>query len=362
MNFKKYDYFKIREPYYSGYRLLSTPDRYGNKPELFIATSNRSAGKSVFYDGYVIHKFIQAGEKFLFLYRNKYETSDCAGTVFSQVEKLFYPELHLSQDTGVKNVYDKLYLSEKGSDKKELCGFVTSLRASDAIKKYSSLLAEVSIVIFDEVFPEDDNYLPDEIQRLMSIHDSLARGGGKQSRYLPFVLIGNLINVFNPYYESLGIVDDLQITTNYMRGIGWVVEQGFNETSAKLHAESGFHQAFSGQAYTAAAQEKRYINTSYLFIDNSIVDSGLYLVSIRHKTKIYSVRWNERAGFYYCSNTPDPSFRILHAATETDVSDTAIYDPTSRYRKLLKDRYRQGVVRFKNMEVRNAILHFIIGK
>ena len=363
MDLKQYDHFKAGDPYYNGYRLLSMQDREGKKPEIYISTTNRSAGKTVFYNGYLLHRFIQKGEKFILLYRNKYEIDDAAGSFFNQVHKLFYPGLELYQEKGIKSVYNKLYLRPLSSeDPGDLCGYVTSLKASENIKKYSSLLADADRVLFDEAFPENDEYLPDEIQRFMSVHDSLARGGGSQSKYLPVLIVGNLINVFNPYYMALGVVDNLTISTNYLRGSGFVIEQGFNEASAQAHKESAFHQALSGEDYTAASQEKTYLNTSYQFIDNSIVDTGMYLCSIRYKNNVYSVRYNERAGFYYCSNTPDPGFKLLQAATEKDITEEAIYDPLSRFRKILKERYRQGYVRFKDLRVRDAILHYIIGK
>lgn len=363
MDLKQYDHFKVRDPYYTGYRLLSTLDKEGKKPEIYISTTNRSAGKTVFYNGYLIHNFIRKGQKFILLYRNKYEIDDAAGPFFNQVQKLFYPGLEMYQEKGIKSVYDKLYIRPLHSeDPGDLCGYATSLRASENIKKYSSLLADADVVLFDEAFPEDDNYLPDEIRRFMSIHDSLARGGGSQSKYLPVIIVGNLINVFNPYYTALGVVDDLTISTNYRRGKGFVIEQGFNEASAKAHRESSFHQALAGEEYTAASQEKEYLNTSYQFIDNKIVDCGPYVCTILYKNSSYSVRYNENAGFYYCSDTPDPGYKLVHAATEADITDSAIYDPASRFRKLLKERYRQGYVRFRNLRIRDAVMHFIIGK
>lgn len=363
MNLKKYDHFKIVPPYYDGHRLLSTPDRRGMRPEIFISTTNRSAGKSTFFSGKLVHDFIQKRKKFLLLYRNKYEILDAALPFFAEAKRAFYPDLAMSQETGIKNVYERLLIGPEGDDvPPELCGYATALRASEQIKKYSALLADVDVILFDEIFPEDDIYLPDEIRRFMSIHDSLARGRGSQARYLPCILVGNLINVFNPYYTSFGIVDDLQLETNFYRGIGFVVEQGFNAASAAAHKESAFHAALAAETYTAASQEKTYINTSSQFIDNKIVDSGLYMLTIAYSGGRYSVRYNESAGFYYVSDTPDPRFKIVHAATEADIDDTAIFDPLNRYRKLLKDRYRQNMVKCKNLSCRNALMHFLIGR
>lgn len=360
MNFRKYDNFRAREPYYSGYRLLSLMDRDGRRPEIYVSTTNRSAGKTVFFNGYCVHRFVQKKEKFLLLYRNKFEVEDCATNFFAEIGPLFFPGLSLSQETGIRLVYDRLIL--EGPDGAECCGYATSLRASEAIKKRSAMMADCSRILFDEAFPEDDKYLPDEMQRFFSIHDSLARGGGSQARYLPVYVVGNLVNIFNPYYETFGIVDNLKPETNFMRGRGFIVEQGYNESSAKAHEDSAFHRAMGSSDYKKMTLEKTYLNTSYEFINNVLIDCGLYICSISYHNVTYSVRYNEEMNIFYVSTTPDPSFRLIHAATEEDISERAIYDPTARHRYLLKKRYRQGAVKFKNLQCREAALHFMMGR
>ena len=115
----------------------------------------------------------------------------------------------------------------------------------------------------DELFPENGIYLKDEIRRFMSIHDSLSRGHFQHSKYLPVIMVGNLIDLFNPYFDALGIVDSLLLDSHFTRGDGFVIEQDFNEASAQAHKESSFHRALSGADYAAASQEKVYLNTDY---------------------------------------------------------------------------------------------------
>lgn len=134
MDFSAYDNFKIKDPYYSGYRLLSTPDRSGARPEIFVSTTNRSAGKTVFYNGWLLHQFIKTGKKFLLLFRNKYEIDNAAQNFFSQIGDLFYAGLHMTQERGIKNVFDKIYLAGPEENTETLCGYATSLRASEQIK------------------------------------------------------------------------------------------------------------------------------------------------------------------------------------------------------------------------------------
>ena len=365
MNLKKYDHFTTTPGFYSGYELLSKTDKNGNKPEIYASLTNRSAGKSTFFNGYLVRKYIRIGQKFILLYRNKYEVDRAADGFFNDISTLFYPDLAMDQQTGIKNGFDFLRIGLKTDEKKEhyqVCGFATSLAASELIKRYSHLLSDAGIILMDELFPENGVYLKDEIRRFMSIHDSLSRGHYQHSKYLPVIMVGNLIDLFNPYFDALGIVDSLLLDSHFTRGDGFVIEQDFNEASAQAHKESSFHRALSGADYAAASQEKVYLNTDYDMIDNSVCDIGRYILTIRYNGSLYSVRYNEQGYFYYISDRPDPSFALQHAATEKDITEQAIYNPTSPYRKMIKDKYRQNLCKFRNLKCKSAAMHFIAGK
>lgn len=363
MKLKEFSNFKTDPEFYNGYKLMSKLDINDRKPELYIAASNRSAGKTTFFNGMLLHNFLRSGKKFLLLYRRRYEITQAADGFFKDINKLFFPKLAMSQETGVKNVFDKLYVYENvDRPVKYHCGYAASISAAEQIKKFSHLLSDINIILFDEAFPENDNYIKNEINLFMSVHDSLARGNGEMSKYLPVIIVGNMISIINPYFDALGIIDRLQLNSNFMRGDGYVIEQNFNEISARKHSESAFHRAFAGAAYNAATQERKYINTSYDMIDSNVADNGRYILTIRYDNNYYSVRYNEAGYFYYVANTPDPLFRYQHAATEKDISESAVFDPSSYYRKVLKDRFRNNQLKFKNLKCKAAALHFITAK
>jgi len=363
MELKSYSHFATSPDFYNGYKLLSKTDLNNSKPEIYIAASNRSAGKTTFYNGMLLHNYLRKGKKFLLLYRRRYEITQAAAGFFKDINKLFFPGLAMSQEPGVKNVFERLFVHQAiEKPVKYECGYATSISAAEQIKKFSHLLSDVDVILFDEAFPENDNYLKKEVDLFMSVHDSLARGNGQMSRYLPVIIVGNMISVYNPYFDALGIVDSLQLDSNFFRGDGFIIEQNFNEISAQKHTESAFHRALSSAAYNAASQERKYINTSYDMIDSSVADSGRYIITIRYEDELYSVRYNEQGYFYYVSTTPDQRFKLIHAATEKDISESAIYDPGSLYRKMLRDKYRKNLLKFKNLKAKNAAIHFISGK
>ena len=59
--------------YYDGTKLLSMKDINGGTPEIFMTTSNRSAGKTTYFGRMVVNRFNKNKDKFAVLYRFNYE-------------------------------------------------------------------------------------------------------------------------------------------------------------------------------------------------------------------------------------------------------------------------------------------------
>ena len=74
--------------FYDGTKLLSLSDINGNKPEIYICTSNRSAGKTTYFGRYCVNRWIKYGEKFCLIYRYNYELDDCAEKFYKDIGKL----------------------------------------------------------------------------------------------------------------------------------------------------------------------------------------------------------------------------------------------------------------------------------
>ena len=77
--------------FYDGTKLLSMKDLNGNTPEIFICTSNRSAGKTTYFNRLCVNRFFDKGEKFGLLYRFNYELDDCADKFYKDISSLFFP-------------------------------------------------------------------------------------------------------------------------------------------------------------------------------------------------------------------------------------------------------------------------------
>ena len=339
--------------YYDGTKLLSMTDINGDKPEIFICTSNRSAGKTTYFSRLCVNRYLDKGEKFCLIYRYNYELDGCADKFFKDIKGLFFPSHEMTSKRQAAGAYHELYMDG------DSCGYAISLNNADQIKKYSHFLSDVARMMFDEFQSETGHYCSKEIEKLLSVHTSIARGNHKQVRYVPIYMISNPVSIINPYYCELGISSRLRSDTKFLRGIGFVLEQGFNESASKANKESAFNRAFASNNYIAYSTENIYLNDNLAFIEKP--DSfGHYLCTLKCDGAFYGVREYPQIGIVYCDNRPDMTYPVKIAVTTDDHQINYIMLKRSdAYISCMKDYFMHGAFRFKDLKCKEAILKAI---
>lgn len=336
--------------YYDGTKLLSLLDLNNRKPEIFLCCSNRSAGKTTYFGRWFVKRFLDKKEKFGLIYRYNYELSDVGNKFFNELQKLFFPDSKMESRTRAKGIYTELTLNG------EVCGYAISINNADQIKKLSHLFADVRRLLFDEFQSESNHYCDNELQKFISIHTSIARGNGEQVRYLPVYMLGNYVSLLNPYFSALGISDRIRSDTNFMRGEGWVLEQGFNEMASGLQKTSAFNRAFENEKYIQYASEKVYLNDNSAFIERP-EGTSKYVCTIIYDGKNYGIREYKEKGIVFCDSSADLSFPVkLCASTEDHNINYILMRSNDTMIGILRWYFEHGVFRFRNLECKKAIL------
>lgn len=336
--------------YYDGTKLLSMLDLNGVKPEIFICTSNRSAGKTTYFNRLIVNKFKKNKEKFMLIYRYNYELDDCADKLFKDIEGLFFQGDIMTSKRKASGIFHELFLNE------ESCGYAISLNSADQLKKYSHLFSDVERMLFDEFQSETNHYCSDEIRKFVSIHTSVARGQGKQARYLPVYMIGNPVSIINPYYVELGISERLRDDTKFLRGDGYVLEQGFVKSASQAQRESGFNKAFARNSYVAYSSQCVYLNDNKAFIEKP-VGIGKYLCTLRYNGSDYGVREFAEAGCIYVDDKSDTSFRFKITVTTNDHEiNYVMLKRNDMFLSTLRVYFEKGCFRFKDLKCKEAVL------
>lgn len=339
-----------KSKYYDGTKLLSMTDINGNKPEIYICTSNRNAGKTTYFYRLLVNRFLDKGEKFGIIYRYNFELDDCAGKFFNDIGALFFPGRVMSSERRAAGIYHELFLDG------DSCGFAVSLNSCEQLKKYSHLLSDIKRLVFDEFQSETSHYCSQEVQKFISLHTTIARGHGEQVRYLPVYMISNPVSLINPYYTELGISNRLNDKVKFLRGDGFVLEQGFNESASQAQKQSAFNRAFSENKYLAYAAENVYLNDNTAFIEKP---AGLnrYVCTIKYESRLYALREYPDMGIIYCDDKADKTHRFKISLTTDDHQINYIMlKKNDAFITYLKTLFEHGSFRFKNLSCKDVIL------
>lgn len=343
--------------FYDGTKLLSLQDINGKTPELYFCTSNRQGGKTTYFSRLLINRFRKGKGKFILLYRNKYEVKNAANKFFSAINELFFPNLVMTEKPMLEgNNLNELFIGEKGEEPLS-CGYAVSLKAFSQVKSYSNLLADATSMFFDEFQPENNAYLPNEINAFLSLHTSIARGHGKQSRYLPVYFVSNNVTLINPYYVALGISERMTKDTHFLRGDGFVMETTFIESAAKALEDSGTIRAFRNSSYVDYALQNVYLNDNQTFIGKPD-GIGRYMFTLSFDGKKYSV-W-QYPDVCFVSDTYDATYPLKFACGRADHDvDFQLVGRGTIFVSQCRRVFDSGGFRFKNLECKRALMNFI---
>ena len=339
--------------YYDGTKILSMTDINGCKPELYLITTNRTGGKTTCFGRYFVNRFLKHGEKFVLIFRYNYEIDDVAEKFFKDLHGLFFRDYEMTTKKRARGMFAELYLNDKS------CGFAISLNNADGIKKYSHLFKDVVRGLFDEFQSETNHYCEDEIIKLLSVHTSIARGQGEQVRYVPFFMLGNTVSLINPYYVELGISERLREDTKFLRGDGFVLEQGFVETASRAQKESGMNRAFKNNKYVAYASENVYLNDNKAFVEKPD-GIGRYICTVKMDGTVYAIREYAEHGCLYIDDKADMTFKIKIVVTTADHDINYIMLKKNDYLiNNFRYYFEKGCFRFKDLRCKQVLLKML---
>lgn len=339
--------------YYDGTKLLSMLDLNGNKPEIYMCTTNRTGGKTTYFGRLVINRFLKTKDKFALLYRYNYELDDVADKFFKDLNTLFFIGHEFTSKNRAKGMFKELFLDG------ESCGYAISLNASEMIKKLSHLFSDVQHMIFDEFQSETNHYCADEITKFISIHTSIARGQGEQVRYVPVYMLSNPVSIINPYYTEMGISNRLSAETKFLKGDGFVLEQGYNENASAEQKNTGFNKAFEKSKYVAYSSEAVYLNDNKAFIDKPKGKSN-YVCTLKYGGSNYAIREYQELGYLYCDYNADMDFHTKITVTTEDHDVNYIMLKRNDFMiSNLRYFFERGCFRFKDLKCKEVVLKML---
>lgn len=336
--------------FYNGTKLLNMLDLDGEKPEIYLCTGNRSAGKTTYFNRYLVNRFKKNKEKFCLLYRFQYELDNVADKFFKDINALFFPDDVMTSEKRERGIYHNLYLNDVH------CGYAIAMNSADALRKNSHFFSDTARILFDEFQSENNKYCADEITKFRSIHTTIARGRGKQNRYVPVIMLSNAVTLLNPYYTVFGISSRLQKNTKFLRGKGYVLEFTLNESARDSMLESAFNKAFKDDKYLSFAAQNVYLDDNAAFISTPS-GNNRYMGTLIYKGVNYGIRSYDDLGIIYVSDKADSSYPFKIAVTTDDHDINYIMlKKNDTFITGLRWYFEKGCFRFKNLQSKSAVL------
>lgn len=348
------------EQYYRLDRLLSKKDIHGNTPEIYIVAGNRTAGKTFAIKEFMLCDFLKNGHQFMLQFRKNYDISDCEKSFMDDLRDLF-PDYDMHAESERRGAYKVLYLSGGKFNEPVECGFATYLNAYESIKRAASRFSGVYNRFMDEFQSENGDYIDREISKYMSIHYSIARGFGKQYRYVREFLASNTFTKYNPYYIALGVSDRLEPNSNFVRGDGWVLEIANNVNARELMLNSGFSKAFGRTSYVQSAAKNKHILDNDAFVSSENTRGMMYWGTIvfyndesdaPDKIAVY-VGQNK---CYVCSKVNFEHKRVITFNPRTHTEDTLLTSDNAELIRFFRDSFDRGFMYFESGKIKKIVL------
>lgn len=351
--------------YYSNERLLNTLDRNGEKPELYMVCSRvRGPGKTYSFSKKLMTDFMERGEKFVLLCRTQGMLGGIAEGVFKSYVNNEMPNTRVTEVIQMSRTYSNVILVEKaeGSDDeiKKHIGYVIPLSASDKIKLISSTFVDASQGYFDEFQPEDRHtYLNNEVDKFLSIHGSLARGGGEQRRYFPFYFASNSIDLVNPYFSQLGLTNKIQNNTRFYKGDGFVYEFAENNALAEKHKESAMSRAFNKN------KSIDYNDGGWLLNNNAFIAKpdnwgrANYMCTLVNEHGEFAIKWYSEVQWFFVDRNVDKSCALRYSMV-VDGELNIPFIKSDGICRTLRKAVEGGRIRFKDQSCKRVIMDLFI--
>ena len=197
---------KFRKTIPDKYNQIALVDDLMNKDlDFYISISNRSDGKSFNYIGFLMKFAIDFGVGFTLI--GRHFTLRYAYMEF--LEKLCIELKQFKAEKIVFNVNDH-YITVIYDEKP--IGVITDLNKATDLKYHSNYLKDFPILIYDEFLALENDYLPDEWEKLKTIYESIDRNHGNIDVIgIPkIILLGNAVNFSSPLLANLDIFNTLQ--------------------------------------------------------------------------------------------------------------------------------------------------------
>lgn len=305
-----------------------------------ISCGTRSTGKTYGWSRYLIKRYIEKGDKFVWMRRTDKDIERIAPTWFDNIQHDKALKGHKFSTTNKEILVDD-----------KVAGYFVAVSQAN---KYKSVAYEVENVVYDEFLADDMRYLgrmddPSYEPRLvMNFMRTVSRRHNSPYYPVRLVLLANHISIVNPYFTYFGLDPYISPDTQTLDLGSSIYLEMFDIDDIT----SDFMKSPLGQVMQRTP-DRAYSEGSSTLLDNNkfIIDKptgkGNYQANLVYQGTIYALWLYGDSGYYYITTKGIDSSRSTIAMTGDDHNTN--YIMINMYKDLfksLKGAYECGAVRF----------------
>lgn len=310
---------------------------------LNFVTSERGAGKTFSTLKYCVEKFISCGEQFVYCRRTDTELEKSSPTLMSQLQvKGFFSQNKISIKKEI------IYIDGK------VAGFLAAINTAYKLKSVSFL--NVKYIIFDEFISENKKYLKCEVEKFLSLIETIAR-----MREVQIICLANESTIYNPYYIYFAVKPAGKVFTRF-RQKSILLYKFKSEEYREAKIETKFGKLIKGTTYGNFMLENENIHDDKSFVDrldgitkfdliNIIIDKKNIAVYEAHVDGQFILFFKQRE-----TVKDKPTVNFDKMLVENATIETLQSHPAT---KRISTSLKLGKIRFNDMETKQLIENFI---
>ena len=309
-----------------------------------MVLSNRGGGKTFDCTCWAIDDYKKRKKQCVWVRRYQTEIDEMLmnGKFFDAVRE-YYPDDELTIEGNIGYVNG------------EAAVYFIALSTSRQLK--SNNYPFVNKIVFDEFIIDKGRvtYLKNEVEVFLDLYETVARTRDN----VRAVLLANSISIVNPYFLFWNIKPD---TRKRFTVKGQVCVELFTDSDfVEMKKKTRFGQLVSGTRYGDYAIDNKWLVDNDTFIEPKSADAE-FMLGMKYAGIMYGFWADYNKGVIYVNRQYDPSSYRLFCLTKDDHEANLLLIKSlneQRYVQRIVFAFRNGLLRFQDMQVKNQFYEFI---
>ena len=318
-----------------------------------MVLSNRGGGKTFHFTCWAIDDYLKTKRQTMWVRRYQTELTNTSGGNPGILDNNAFFRAVINE-----NMFPGVKLEVKGMTgyiNDEPAIFFAALSTSRSMKSIN--FPDVNKIIFDEFIIDKGRvtYLKNEVEVFLDLYETVAR----MRDNVRAVLLANSVSIVNPYFLFWNIKPD---TNKRFTCAGQVCVELFTDADfIDQKKKTRFGQLVQGTRYGEYSIDNKWLLDRDTFIEDK-TPRAEFMLGMKYNGVMYGFWVDYHKGLIYANKQYDPSSYSLYCLNRDDHEANLLLikslSESKRVQRIVF-AFRNGLVRFSDMQVKNQVYEFI---